>query len=98
MVPIGEAERKGEEEKWSVEDRATVRRRIKGTERRENVEVRGVDLHWLDLTSVKLRSKRGGAHPSCGRSPCRHYLKTPVSSRPRPVQANRHVTCKRTLP
>ncbi len=73
---------------------------------RENIEMRGVDLHWLDLTSVKLRSKRGLHIPPAviltvlhSHSPCTHYLKTHVSSRPRPVlnPANHHVLCKSSL-
>lgn len=43
---------KSNSEKEDKRDREEREERARG---RENVEMRGVDLHWLDLTSVKLR-------------------------------------------
>lgn len=52
---------KSNSEKEDKRDREERKVRVGG---RENVEMRGVDLLWLDSTSVRLRSKRGSARPS----------------------------------
>ena len=58
---------KSNSEKEDKRDREERKVRAGG---RENVEMRGVDLLWLDSTSVRLRSKRGSACPSCCYSLC----------------------------
>lgn len=48
---MGEKENSEKEDKRDREEREV---RARG---RETIEMRGVDLHWLDLTSAELRSK-----------------------------------------